>query len=51
VRATSAVRAFVVPDAAPYAVAVLRRADTLAMFRDSVRGARAMLDALPRGPR
>lgn len=72
VSATAHVRAFVVPDAPAFPVAVLRRADTLATFRDSIRGAlamlrahvaetlpgdmevteaRAMLDALPRGPR
>ena len=77
VRATSSVRAFVIPDAPDssgraFPVAVLRRGDTLAAFRDSIRAActmlrkhtaetlpgdmevttaRAILDALPRGPR
>lgn len=76
VRATSPVRAMVLPSDPPHrgalAVAVLRRGDTLATFRASVRGAcvmlrkhtaetlpgdmevteaRAILDAIPRGPR
>ncbi len=77
VSATSRVRAFVTPNAPGlnmrgFPVAVLRRGDTLATFRDTVRGAcamlrahvaeslpgdmevteaRAILDAIPRGPR
>ncbi len=77
VRATSPVRAMVIPgapgsDVRGRPVAVLRRGDTLATFRASVRGAcvmlrkhtaetlpgdmevttaRAILDALPLGPR